>query len=271
MQGRIQHTITDKNGHQKIVWVTPDKKLPSSAEGRNRVVGAVPTISKKPLITSGDIENWAARNNLPFGEDEDFVDLVNATVIANDDYTDGGLQNAYDEVFRSNFGGYSVDSLRAALGVSAEPTAPVVPSSSDPRVQAGEVLDEVEHDGVVYHRVRDGVYPTDIYSMRFQFDRKLSVEEARHARDLIAYAWTSKVRGEPFGTELQDSPFSFVAYGDVTKTRRDDSGQALAEWEETLAEYLAEGTKQKNESLRIPPVTPALKVEIYYDNVEGDI
>jgi len=269
MQGRVAHIINDRNGHQKTVWKSVDKGV-SSLSGRNRIPNtAVPP--QQTSINSAEIENWIVRNRLPLSQDEDFVDLVNAEVVASGDYSDTGLKTSYDQVFSENFGGYSVDSLRAALDTS-EPSvgaAPViVPSSSDSRVQSGEVFDKVEHDGVVYTRLTDNNYPSEPYQFRLQFSRELSDEEMTHARDLAAYAWAVDVRGETLELEPEkDTPFSFVIFGDTTKSRRSDSDSAVQDWKDTMSSFFTEGTKQKDESKRIPPVDKELTFELYADSV----
>jgi len=276
VDGRISQIIVDKNGHSKTVWVSLDKGSATLAATRNRIPVSAPPSGKTSgnKVTSSDIERWIDRNELPLSGDEDFVDLVNATIVASGKYSDSSFQAAYDQVFHDNFGGYSVDSLRAALAVehsqSDSDSSPLVVNSNDYRVRAGEVFDQVEYDGITYNRSRDGVYPTDVYSMRFQFSRELNEDEAKLARDLIAYAWASRIRGEQLSDEDQDTPFSIVIGGDSTKSRSDDTGFALSQWEDMVREYISEGTKQKDESLRIPPVDPGLTVEIYYDNVAGD-
>ena len=273
MDGLVQQVITDRNGHTKTVWVSQDKSSPTLASTRSRLpVSPPPTSSRTAAkITSSDVENWIDRNNLPLANDEDFVDIVNAAIVSSGSYTDSSFKAAYDQVFYANFGGYTVDTLRAALGTAevrqAEPIGVLIVSSNDPRVRSGEVFDQVEHDGVIYSRSRDGVYPADVYSMRFQFNRELTSDEARHARDLIAYAWTSRIRGQAMGDEEADTPFSIVVGGDSTKSRSGDTGYALSEWEDMVRDYLALGTHQKTAELRLPPVDPNLTVEIYYDNV----
>lgn len=268
MDGRIAQQIVDKNGHTKTVWLS-NKNEPVLSSVRNRIPTIVPASHQANDISSNDIENWAKRNALPLAEDEEFIDLVNATIVKSGDYSDSGFQKAYNTVFQSNFGGYTVESLRDALSVSTplQTEKPEVVLSSDKRVQNGDILDIVQHDGVNYHRTTKDVYPTDVYSMRFQFSRKLTEEEAKHARDLIAYAWAARIRGENLSDEVQDSPFSIIIDGDSTKSRSDDVGYALDEWEEMVRSFIETGTQQKNESLRIPPLDSNISLEIYYDNV----
>jgi hypothetical protein len=271
MQGRVAHIINDRNGHQKTVWKSIDKG--SSLSGRNRIPSSV-VPPQQTSINSAEIESWIVRNSLPLSQDEDFVDLVNAAVVDSGDYSDAGLKASYDEVFSENFGGYSVDSLRAALGTSQShsvTTPEVVPNSSDSRVQNGEILDRVEHDGIVYTRLKDGNYPSDASHFRLQFSRELSDEEMTHARDLAAYAWAVDVRGETLELHPEkDSPFSFIIFGDTTKSRRNDPDSAIMDWKDTMLTYFRSGTQQKDESKRLPFIDEDLDLYLYADSVVSE-
>jgi len=267
VDGRIAQQIVDRNGHSKTVWISTEKGSPSLAATRNRVPVAPPMQAKSFSITSSDIQNWTDRNNLPLSSDEDFIDLVNATVVSNGDYSDTGLKNAYDQVFHDNFGGYSVESLRAALRVGDEATQePKVIDSSDSRIQNGEVFDTITSNGILFERSREDIEPsyyTD--SIRLQFSRPLSEEETKAARDLVAYAWKAQIRGtKQLGEAEQDSPYSFIAEADVQASPRRNPVSALRYMEGDIHDYIANGTSQQNESLRIPAVDSDLRVEVYY-------
>lgn len=148
----------------------------------------------------------------------------------------------------------------------------------DPRVQAGEVFDQVRVLGNrPFHRRRDGVFPNEPYAMRFQANRKLSDDEKIRFAGMVGYAYSAKVRGEGVGIPESDSPFSFVVRADTTKTRRDDLGQALGEFEDLLPEIVNEGSpiRKTNQAGAGTAGTrlvegfndPDLKFEVYYDSV----
>ncbi len=162
-----------------------------------------------------------------------------------------------------------------ALG-RARPLGPV--PSSDPRVQAGEVLDAVEYDGVVFHRRRGGVYGEWPYAMRFQFDRPLTNDERSLVAGAIGYAYRATVAGEPMGWPEVDSPYSLVISADTTKTRRDDLGIALEEFEDRLPEIIEEGSPirttnragEGTKGTRLVEGVGPIGVEVYYDSVFMD-
>lgn len=169
----------------------------------------------------------------------------------------------------------------AAIGTPSAPAPDGVTSpvpDYDARVQAGEVFDQVRVLGHrPFHRRREGVFPGEPYAMRFQANRKLSDDEKVRFADLVGYAYKSKVRGERVGIPESDSPFSLVISAKTTKSRRDDLGQALEEFEDILPEIINEGSPVRKTNNAGPDTEgtrlvegfnePDLKFEIYYDSV----
>lgn len=148
--------------------------------------------------------------------------------------------------------------------------------ASDPRVQAGEVFDKIlDENGKTFHRRRPGTYPGTPYAMRFQANRPLTEEEQSQAASLIGYTYAATIRGEKIGYPKQDTPYSFVVSADMTKSRRDDLGDGVAEFEDQLP-YLLQGGSPVRTTNRKGAVgsrlieglnDPDLKFEIYYDDV----
>lgn len=114
--------------------------------------------------------------------------------------------------------------------------------------------------------------------MRFQANRELTEDEKQQFAGLIGYAYRSAVRGEPIGSPISDSPYSFVVSADTTKSRRDDLGQALEEFEDLLPEIVQDGSPVRTTNRSGPGTEgtrlveglndPNLKFEIYYDDIE---
>ena len=160
---------------------------------------------------------------------------------------------------------------------------------AEPEVELG-ATDHVDHSlvddapavmracGTVFHLRRDGVFPLWPQAMRFQFDRPLSPGEYRQAAQIIGYAYRATVAGESMGQPEIDSPSSFIVYADTTKTRRDDLGMAMEEFEDVLPQMLEEGTPVRSTN-RAGPGTAGTRLvdgmgpiefRIYYDDVWGD-
>jgi hypothetical protein len=156
-------------------------------------------------------------------------------------------------------------------------TTPV--PADDPRLQAGEVFDQVESGWGTFHRRREGVHPGTPYAMRLQANRPLSEAEKRQAAGLLGYAYRATVAGESIGDPESDSPYSFMVGADMTKSRRDDLGIALEEFEDKLPELIQEGSPVRKTNQAGPDTKgtrlvdgfndPSLKFEIYYDDVIG--
>jgi len=155
-------------------------------------------------------------------------------------------------------------------------------SSDDPRVQAGQVFDEIDvYNGYEiptrFSRIREGVGADWPYNMRFQANRPLTPEEARQAAGAIGYQYRRTIAGEPLGDPHIDSPYSFVLGADMTKTARDDLGIALEEFEQDLDHAVINGSPvrktdragagTKGTKLIEGLNDPTLKFEIYYDSV----
>lgn len=154
-------------------------------------------------------------------------------------------------------------------------SAPV--PGDDPRLQAGEVFDKVESDWGTFHRRREGVHPGTPYAMRLQANRPLSDAEKSQVAGLVGYAYRSTIAGESLGNPESDSPYSFMVGADMTKSRRDDLGIALEEFEERFPQMIQEGSPVRSTNKSGPGTAgtrlvegfndPALKFEIYYDDV----
>lgn len=149
-----------------------------------------------------------------------------------------------------------------------------------PEIQSGAVRDKVlSADGTtVFRRRREGVFPVEPYQMRFQTSRPIDDDEMQQMASLVGYAYASKVRGEPLDDPVRDSPYSFVVYADTTKSRRDDVGQALKEFEAELPKMVRDGSPIRTTDRTGPAGTravlglndPVLTFETYYDSVYGE-
>jgi hypothetical protein len=149
-----------------------------------------------------------------------------------------------------------------------------------PEIQAGAVRDKVlSADGTTeFRRRRDGVHPNEPYQMRFQTSRPIDDDEMHQMAGLVGYAYASKVRGESLDDPVRDSPYSFVVYADTTKSRRDDLGQALEEFEAELPKMVRDGSPIRTTDRTGPAGTravlglndPGLTFETYYDSVGGE-
>lgn len=139
--------------------------------------------------------------------------------------------------------------------------------SNDPRVQAGEVFDNVTVDGTTFSRRRDGVYPTAPYALRIQADRPLDDEQMLTLAGVTGYAMATAGRGEVMSDPERDSPYSFVVHSDTTKGGR---YRHLDRFEENLGTYIEDGGSpiRKKDGLRAIEMPNAPKIEIYYDSVE---
>lgn len=154
-------------------------------------------------------------------------------------------------------------------------TAPV--PADDSRAQAGQVFEQIQVDGVTFHRRREGVFPSWPDSMRLRANRPLTDAEKRRFAGPVGYAYRATVAGEPLGEPASDTPYSFVVSADITKSSRDDEGMALEAFEEVLTGYIQKGspvrktdrsgTSTKGTRLVEGFNDPDLKFELYYDDV----
>lgn len=169
----------------------------------------------------------------------------------------------------------------AAIGTPPAPlpdgvTAPV--PSDDPRVQAGEVFDQVTVEGRgTFHRRRPHVHAGTPYAMRFQANRPLTEAEKSQFASLVGYAYRGTIVGESIGKPQSDSPYSFVVSSDMTKSRRDDLGVALEQFEAQLPIMVNEGSPKRKTNQAGPDTEgtrlvegfndPNLTFEVYYDDI----
>ncbi len=170
--------------------------------------------------------------------------------------------------------------LPAGSGLRGGQFAASPRSEAPTSLAANRVSDQVVVDGTTFHRRRDGVYPNWPYAMRFQANRPLTDDETSRFAGWVGYAYRSTVAGESSGAPDRDSPCSFVVSADTTKTRRDDLGVALEEFEEQLPATIQDGSPVRKTDRSGPGTAgtrlvegfddPRLRFEIYYDDVTHD-
>jgi hypothetical protein len=168
---------------------------------------------------------------------------------------------------------------RAVAQVQALPDGKKDPvPASDPRLQAGEVFDNVQApDGTFFHRRRPGVAPDEPGGFRIQANRPLTETEKLKMAGLIGYAYQAHVRGEGLSMPESDSPYSFIVGTDTTKSQSDDLGEALQRFEESLEDMVRDGSPVRSTNRSGPGTAgtrlvegfnePDLTFEIYYDYV----
>lgn len=163
--------------------------------------------------------------------------------------------------------------LSSAQGAPAAPRLPEgAAMAGDPRVQAGEVFDEIRtDDGRTFHRRREGVYPGTPSEMRFQASRPLTSEEVRHFAGIVGYSYAANISRGGMNDPEQDSPYSFTVFADTNESRRSDLGAAMDKFETDLPEMILNGSQirptKANTRLIEGFHEPDLKFEIYYDDV----
>lgn len=97
-------------------------------------------------------------------------------------------------------------------------------------------------DGATFHRSDLGAYCVDPYHVAVRADRPISDAEMRRMAQGLGYVWRSKVRGEPVGEPVRVDAQTFMVHADSTKSRRDDLGVALEEFEEHLPSTIRDGS-----------------------------
>lgn len=161
----------------------------------------------------------------------------------------------------------------------------LIANSDDPRVQNGEVIDRIVHEGKVYSRSRKGVTPDAPESIRIQLNRPLLKEEEDDIASLTGYAWKVKMRPDKWAEAVEiesvDSKYSVILKVDLYReTPRTNEHKSLRQFEEELHEMFTNGTPMRT-SNRAGPNTENtrlleglsgenLSFEVYYDSVDGD-
>ena len=168
--------------------------------------------------------------------------------------------------------------------------AKVVPivraTSADKGAQEGVVYDELDvidpeypNSPITFYRRKDGVSGLEPDHIRIQANRKLNDEDVKTMASLLGYKYSTTVAGERLGWPKRDTPYSFVVFADMSKTRRDDLGEAMGELEKEFPEsldggspILKRGSKGKVAGERAIDGfgEKDLRVEIYYDSVTKD-
>jgi hypothetical protein len=176
-----------------------------------------------------------------------------------------GCRHCGQSGFASTYDGETLGECDTCNGHGAVPPTPL-----------GQDTVEIAHWGT-FHRRRDGVYPGTPYAMRFEANRPLTDDEVSQMAQLIGYRYRAAIRGESLGWPERDSAHSFVVAADTTKSRSDDLGVALEDFEDDLDGLIFEGspvrtTDRAGAGTRGTRLVegfndPDLKVAIYYDDV----
>ena len=121
------------------------------------------------------------------------------------------------------------------------------------------------------------VGPGTPYAIRLEANRPLSDSEMQRAAQLLGYNYRATVAGESLGDPHRDSDRSFIVSADTTKSRRDDLGIALEEFEDNLATTLHEGSPVRTTDRKGPGTKgtrlvdglhdSSLSFTAYYDDV----
>lgn len=152
-------------------------------------------------------------------------------------------------------------------------------SANDPKVQSGEIFNEIEaEDGTIFRRRRDGVYPGEFQEIRIQANQVLTDQDANRLAGLIGFNWKKNIAGESLPYPTQDSPYSIILFADITKSSSDDTGIAMERFEDDMRTYVQEGSDVRKTN-RSGPGTQGTRlvegfgdefeVEFYYDSVES--
>lgn len=178
-----------------------------------------------------------------------------------------------------------IASLEEKLGINKPVAQSGKVFSTDPRVQNGEVLDEVyvvdprypagvsgEDNVTKFVRIREDIMENEPQYIRIQANRKLDAAGLEKMATLLGYHYRTTIAGEPLGEPYQDSPYSFVVFADTTKGRMRDFGK----FEGEMNQVMVEGSPPYKTNRKGPIGSRAidgfndedLKVEIYYDSVE---
>lgn len=211
--------------------------------------------------------------------DENITGIANDVVLETRGFsaTDFRQAQAGADVLRSLGDPQAADAIgRILASAQGSPAAPRLPDGAamagDPRVQAGEVFDEIRtDDGRAFHRRREGVYPGTPSEMRIQANRPLTSEEVRHFAGLVGYSYAANISRDGLPEPAQDSPYSFTVYADTAESRRSDLAMAMEDFETELAGSILEGSRIRptkgNTRLVAGFNEPDLRFEIYYDDI----
>jgi hypothetical protein len=120
------------------------------------------------------------------------------------------------------------------------------------------------------------VGPGTPYAIRLEANRPLSDGEMQRAAQLLGYNYRATVAGESLGDPHRDSDRSFIVSADTTKSRRDDLGIALEEFEDNLDSTLRDGSPIRTTDRKGPGTKgtrlvdgladPSLSFTPYYDD-----
>lgn len=133
----------------------------------------------------------------------------------------------------------------------------------------------VKSNDITFHLRTTSRLPGEPYYLRFQADRPLTDAEVTRFAQIVGYAWASKVRGESLLQPVRDGEASFYLFADSTKSRRDDLGLAMQEFENTLSTYVYEGSPIRTtnragtgtKGTRLVEPIPGIHFVLYYDDV----
>lgn len=150
----------------------------------------------------------------------------------------------------------------------------------DPRLQGGEVFDTVvSESGTVYHRRREGVYPSTPYSLRIQTKKPMTDEQMQQIAGLTGYALRVAGGGEGAGDPERESAYAFTISADTTKGRQ--YRHLVDRFEPSLQQYMSQGGSpvrvgrgrhDPTAGTRLVSLDggPMPEFEVFYDHVISD-
>jgi hypothetical protein len=276
----IPQTIIDRNGHQKVVHINPDKgvgKLDGGQASHRAIPFAPPARVSQYELTTEDVQKWVSRNNLPLSHDEEFMDLVNAAAQFRGDFTDDGLATAYNQTFADNFGGYTVESLRAALAVGYQSYQEQQNNykSEPPKVISVNQLSQgmtapfVMYEDRMYEPLNETMNDRDEQpkEMLLYTSQAFSGDDSDTIAGYIRYGWKAVMHAQGEIGIKQIAPNCF--HVDFRESRTPYQGtleQGFARFEGDVEEYFYNGTptRQDGTSALDPVAGDALPFRFYY-------
>lgn len=258
----IPQTIIDVNGHQKVVHINPDKAAGRIDTNGVRRVASLPALSSayQPTATVADVQKWAARNHLPLSGDEQFMELVLAAAEYSGDTTDQGLRDSYDRTFSENFGGYTVESLRAALSLAEDFEKIDLPKEPFRNMKSSQEITEHFENGGDW----DGLPPFILHNDTAFCERDIltsskmpreilivtpmfTADEDERFQSHLAYVWKSVFheKSEIVGERVNANVYRVAGF-----SAPDGWNAPLERFEDTMEDFFANGTPLRQDNTR---------------------
>lgn len=121
------------------------------------------------------------------------------------------------------------------------------------------------------YKVKGKVRAGDFKALRVKANRELTSDEFARLHGLVDYLWLTVVRGQPLDSFIKDTPRSFTANANLSRSYSSNPALRMEQFLDQLNDFIAEGSPRRVTmgNSRLVEGIPDVKVSVWVSHVES--